>query len=358
MSATRTAFLFFIGALVYFASASYKPAYYPYGPQVNVSFDQLIGWKRCWMNVYNNQSDGVEEVFNKCTGAHLLYGCRNGSSVEAFTVMAVGLRSIMMNDTGSDNEDQISIDNGVGFYFNNVTSIGFIRAEDSVGKNTCDMDSTNGEYRLCWHTSCKFIQIFTTHERSLTSSFADYPEEGDTVPTFKGGYRCGVTQDLNDDAQWIREIWMPADPCEGKNEGDTCDDFNPCTTATTCQSGVCTGGKPACGCLECDATLGCLTTPVANGTTCDDDNLCTQVDTCQSGVCVGASPKVCLSEQQCFNSTCVPTTGKCELTAIEGCTSTPTEAGSRPTSLSSNSWALTTSLVSILVVTLIATALM
>ncbi len=145
---------------------------------------------------------------------------------------------------------------------------------------------------------------------------------------------------------------MPADPCEGKNDGDSCIDFDPCTTATTCQSGVCTGGKPACGCLECDTSRGCLTTHLANGTTCDDDNLCTQIDACQSGVCIGSSPKVCLSEQQCFNSTCVPTTGQCQSLQIEGCTTPstqPIDAGSKPpSSATSGSAALVTSLAVIL----------
>lgn len=148
------------------------------------------------------------------------------------------------------------------------------------------------------------------------------------MPTFDGGYRCGVTEDLNDNDQWVREIWRPVDPCEDKNEGDTCDDFDACTIDTTCQSGVCKG-KPLCGCLECDQVTGCTTTQLSNGASCDDDNLCTEVDTCQSGVCVGSSPVICQSEQACFNSTCVPATGKCQSSVIDGCTDgiQPTTSG-------------------------------
>ncbi len=156
---------------------------------------------------------------------------------------------------------------------------------------------------------------------------------------------------------------MPADPCEGKNEGDSCDDYNECTSNTTCQAGVCTGTAVVdCGCFECSATTGCTTTPVSDGTSCDDNDMCTEVDTCQSGVCVGASPKECLPEQPCFNSTCVPATGQCQSAQIEGCTTPTTQPitspfGSKaPSSKTSGSVALVTSLAVIFAV--IATAIL
>ena len=162
MANFRLLFICAILSLVFLAtSASYKPIYYPYGPQTDVPIDQLRGWKRCWMTLYNTTDDLIEEVFNKCTGAHLLYGCRN--TTDSFMLLAVGQRSIMLNDTGNedDNTDVVSNDNGVAFYFNNGTSIGFAKEGDVVWKNSCDVGEGNDEYRLCWHTSSKYscIQI-------------------------------------------------------------------------------------------------------------------------------------------------------------------------------------------------------
>eukprot|EP00029_Vermamoeba_vermiformis_P004673 TRINITY_DN15249_c0_g1_i1.p1 TRINITY_DN15249_c0_g1~~TRINITY_DN15249_c0_g1_i1.p1 ORF type:complete len:144 (-),score=11.51 TRINITY_DN15249_c0_g1_i1:36-467(-) len=111
---------------------------------------------------------------------------------------------------------------------------------------------------------------------------------------------------------------MPADPCAGKNEGDTCDDLSACTTDTTCQSGVCKGTSIDCGCFECDFVSGCTTTPATNGTECNDNDMCTQVDTCQSGVCIGSSPVIC-SAEECFTSSCNSTTGQCQASPIVGC---------------------------------------
>ncbi len=156
MNTTRLLFICVIASLAFLgATSSYKPVYYPYGPQTDVTVDQLRGWKRCWMTVYNTQTDLVSDVFNNCTGAHLLYGCRNQTESASFTLLAVGDRSIMMNDTGSDNMDIVSNDNGVGFYFNNLTSIGFAKEGDVVAKDSCDVESTNAEYRLCWHANSK-----------------------------------------------------------------------------------------------------------------------------------------------------------------------------------------------------------
>jgi hypothetical protein len=146
-------------SLGFWTTASYKPVYYPHGPQTNVPIDQLFGWKRCWMTVYNTTDDGVEQVLNNCPGAHLLYGCRNRT--DSFTVLAVGNRTIMLNDTGDEdsNSDVLSIDNGVGFYFSNRSAIGFVKENDTVWKNSCDVESENGELRLCWHASSKSSQI-------------------------------------------------------------------------------------------------------------------------------------------------------------------------------------------------------
>lgn len=54
------------------------------------------------------------------------------------------------------------------------------------------------------------------------------------------------------------------------NNGQACDDKNPCTQNDTCQAGSCTG------------------TAVGDGTPCGDGDACTQLDSCQAGVCQGS----------------------------------------------------------------------
>ncbi len=80
-------------------------------------------------------------------------------------------RSDVTFDTGI-NSNVLHTANGVGWYFNNdgfPESWGFVRAGDSVEKNHCDVDSSGAnDQRLCWH---------------LVGG---------------GGYRCGVTERLND----------------------------------------------------------------------------------------------------------------------------------------------------------------
>lgn len=48
-----------------------KPTYYPFGPQVNVSDSELVGWTRCWNATYiaqNSNNDNVTQVYANCQG--------------------------------------------------------------------------------------------------------------------------------------------------------------------------------------------------------------------------------------------------------------------------------------------------
>jgi len=70
------------------------------------------------------------------------------------------------------------------------------------------------------------------------------------------------------------------------NDGAPCDDFNVCTTDTTCAAGGCGGG-----------------TPVNDGLACDDGNSCTERTICVAGACTGGSgPILYFSEDFSDNS--------------------------------------------------------
>ena len=106
-----------------------------------------------------------------------------------------------------------------------------------------------------------------------------------------------------------------------KEEGANCDNGDPCTTADTCQAGVCVAGDPiACTAQDachvagvCDPQTGTCTNPAAaDDLACDDEDACTQTDTCQAGVCLGSNPQVCTALDSCHESgVCDPYTGIC-----------------------------------------------
>jgi uncharacterized repeat protein (TIGR01451 family) len=99
----------------------------------------------------------------------------------------------------------------------------------------------------------------------------------------------------------------------------SCSDGDVCNGAEVCVAGSCQpGAAPSCddgnSCTtdSCDATAGCLHTPLADGTACDDGSACTQADSCQAGSCVGASPVVCTALDECHAAgACDPATGVC-----------------------------------------------
>jgi RHS repeat-associated protein len=117
------------------------------------------------------------------------------------------------------------------------------------------------------------------------------------------------------------KIKMPCGQCTGQSNGTSCNDQNPCTGSSTCQSQKCTGANPtSCSASDqchdvgaCGAEAGtCSNPPKANGSSCNDNNACTGSSSCQAGVCTGANPVTCTASDQCHAAgTCNPATGVC-----------------------------------------------
>jgi hypothetical protein len=99
-----------------------------------------------------------------------------------------------------------------------------------------------------------------------------------------------------------------------------CDDGNLCTTGDTCAAGTCKGAPVSCSHLDevcvdgtCDPQTGqCKAVNKPNGTFCPDDLYCTVGTTCQDGVCSGGKPRSC--EDDCNTGTCNEQTDECDLT--------------------------------------------
>ena len=173
---------FLLVTLAFWSFGANAQTYLPVGPQTNVPVNTVIGggWTECYRDTYNIDLDS-DTVLASCPGERLMLSCRpTGSST--LTLLAQGDRSDVTFDTGV-NTDVLHVANGVGWYFNDTYSWGFVREGDSVLKTQCDTDSSgaNNE-RLCWHL----------------------------VPS--GGYRCGVAEDLNDSVAFERIVYMPSTP--------------------------------------------------------------------------------------------------------------------------------------------------
>ena len=94
-------------------------------------------------------------------------------------MLAAGMRADVLFDVGNQNAGKHEA-NGVAWYYSDSYSWGFARGGDTVSRNSCDTANTNPQDRLCWHTSAGNIN---------------------------GGYRCGATTGLNNNAQWERLIF-------------------------------------------------------------------------------------------------------------------------------------------------------
>jgi hypothetical protein len=99
-----------------------------------------------------------------------------------------------------------------------------------------------------------------------------------------------------------------------------CDDGDPCTTGDACTvQGACAGTPVDCSRLDGQCTRGvcnpqtggCEAQNINEGQACDDGNPCTQTDTCQTGACTGGATVDCDDGNPCTEDFCDPTTGQC-----------------------------------------------
>jgi hypothetical protein len=115
-------------------------------------------------------------------------------------------------------------------------------------------------------------------------------------------------------------------------DGAPCADADLCTTNDVCKAGVCvSGGKVDCGgpapgpcksapgiCLK--KTGKCLYPPANDGQKCDDGNPCTMADACHLGACTGQAYLCTNFSNPCLETlgTCNPLDGKCSFLGLYG----------------------------------------
>lgn len=147
------------------------------GVQQNLPEADLGGWQLCYSDLYDNSSTAMSTILNQCNGSKLLLGCRPVGGPN-LVLAAMGDRPDVLFDCGTD-PDCTHEANGVGWYWSDSYSWGFVPAGEEVSRNSCDTDSNLGEQRMCWHAGGGNIN---------------------------SGYRCGNTF-LNGDPTWERLVY-------------------------------------------------------------------------------------------------------------------------------------------------------
>lgn len=135
------------------------------------------GWIECFNSTYALvlNKNAVADVLARCNKSKLLLACRPMTAPN-YTLAAMGLRTDVLFNC-SNNNTCTHVANGVGWYFSDTYSWGFVSGTDAVSRSSCDTASINPIYRLCWHTGSS------------------------------GGFRCGSTTSLNSATTWQRSVW-------------------------------------------------------------------------------------------------------------------------------------------------------
>ncbi len=168
-----TCFFFFITFIFLFILVSLTSG-------VILNFDPTSlsnDWSLCYNGTYNvvlNQSL-LTSILSMCNKGKLMLGCRPVCH-NLLTVAAMGLRADVLYNCGSATSCT-HVANGVGWYYSNSYSWGFVNGNDPVTRSSCDTETTDSNYRLCWHT----------------------PSDG--------GYRCGNNTGLNSNSGFVRVIY-------------------------------------------------------------------------------------------------------------------------------------------------------
>src|SRR5205085_1204232 len=104
-------------------------------------------------------------------------------------------------------------------------------------------------------------------------------------------------------------------PAEIDTNGQSCGTGAFCSTAGTCNAGVCSGTPRDCSDTNACTTDACdeandICTHANNTLPCDDGLFCTAVDACKDGVCAGTA-RNCSDTSPCTDDSCNETTDAC-----------------------------------------------
>jgi hypothetical protein len=150
--------------------------YWASGVLQNVPESTLTGWTLCFSDDYGDFFTPVSQATSQCDKAKLLVGCKP-TGTSTLTLAAMGPRADVLFDCGQT-ADCKKVSNGVGFYFSDNYSWGFVPEGAQVQRFSCDVGAGFDNLRMCWHTG---------------------------GGAMNSGYRCG--NNFPFDASWTRVVY-------------------------------------------------------------------------------------------------------------------------------------------------------
>lgn len=160
--------------------------------------------------------------------------------------------------------------------------------EASDQRLTCDAPSDPGKQYVCHAGESGYNKISVSASSSHTPGVA---HGGSAIPDQSPGASADdVGSGSGLDCDCTPRVCYGT--CTGADDGEACEDADPCTTDGTCDGDDCAPGGPTCAAGtdvdecnvqtgECDGTTGeCFTEPRAAGTACEGDGVCTSTGAC------------------------------------------------------------------------------
>ncbi|MCX6840380.1 MAG: hypothetical protein NTX35_21575, partial [Verrucomicrobia bacterium] len=154
----------------------------PVGVQENVPVATVTGtwgWYVNYQGFYGDFGVPIADLFAGVQPTdYIMYAARPTGAAN-FTLLAAGLAADVQTVTAIN---ATTTSNGAQWYYNNQ-SLGFAGLGDTISQSSADVESTNGNLRLSWHTNG--------------------PEGPDQL---NGGYRAGTIMGLNGATDWERFV--------------------------------------------------------------------------------------------------------------------------------------------------------
>jgi hypothetical protein len=128
--------------------------YWQGGVQSNIAPAALVGWTQCYSDTYNiDLTSMLPTLLMQCSKAKLLLACRKVGAPN-YQLAAMAPKADVLFACGST-PNCVHEANGVGWYFDGMSSWGFAPGGATVNRQPVDYDpaETSGNLRMSWYTS-------------------------------------------------------------------------------------------------------------------------------------------------------------------------------------------------------------
>ncbi len=109
------------------------------------------GWQECYKGLYTESNLDLATIISACPKSKLMMACRVTNS-PTLSLLAADTRTNVLFDVGDGRfvkHDSLFI----SWYYSDNRSWGFLPLGETVDRFSCDVETTNSDKRLCWHTA-------------------------------------------------------------------------------------------------------------------------------------------------------------------------------------------------------------